>query len=450
MNKRTKSKIKVNLTSLGCPKNEVDGESMANLLCDGGYEITEDKEEADILVLNTCGFIDSAKEESIEEIFNLIRLKNNNKGKRIIVSGCLAQRYSEELWKDLPEIDGLLGIGDILKIDKLCSSVWEGKRFSWVSSPKKNNGKIKIKRKAQNRPYAYIKIADGCDNRCSYCAIPGIRGKFRSKRMEDILEEASQLVDYGVREVNLVAQDTTLYGTDIYGEKKLPQLLCLLSGIPRLKWIRLLYTHPAHFSDELIGVVASNPKVCKYVDLPLQHISDEILAQMNRRVTQKDVEQLIFKLREKIPDLTLRTSFIVGFPGEKKKHFEELLEFVERIRFDKLGAFPYSREEATPAHNFKGQLSSKLKNQRLDQLMLAQQKIVFEENKSKMGKTLTVLIDEKSKEGNDYFVGRSQAEAPEVDGVILVKGNSLKIGKFAKVRIIDYQDYDLVAKIVKN
>jgi ribosomal protein S12 methylthiotransferase len=441
---------KVYLESLGCPKNEVDGESMASLLSEKGYQITQSKEEANILILNTCGFIDSAKEESIEQIFNLIHLKNNNKGKRIIVSGCLAQRYPEELWKNIPEIDGLLGIGDIFKVDRLCSSVLKGKKLSLISFPENNNGKINIKRNAQNRPYAYIKIADGCNNHCSYCAIPGIRGKFRSKKIENILNEAHQLVNYGIKEINLVAQDTTLYGTDIYGEKKLPRLLFLLSQIPKLKWIRLLYTHPAHFSDELIEQVASNPKVCKYIDLPLQHISDEILAQMNRKVKRWDVEQLIFKLREKIPGLTLRTSFIVGFPGEKKKHFEELLEFVERIRFDKLGAFPYSREETTPAYNFKGQLSSKLKNQRLDQLMLAQQKIVFEENQSRIGKTLTVLIDAKSKEGNGYFVGRSQAEAPEVDGVILVKGNSVQIGESAKVKIIDYCDYDLVAQVVKN
>ena len=443
-------KIKVNLTNLGCPKNEVDGESMVGLLCEEGYEMTAEKEAADILILNTCGFIDSAKEESINEIFNLIYLKNKDKGKRIIVSGCLAQRYPEELWENIPEIDGLLGVGDIFKISKLCSSVLVGKRLSMVSFPENNNGKANVKRKVQNRPYAYIKIADGCDNHCSYCAIPGIRGKFRSKRIEDILKEARQLVDYGVKEVNLVAQDTTLYGTDIYGERKLPQLLLLLSEIPKLEWIRLLYTHPAHFSDELIEQVASNPKACKYVDLPLQHISDEILAQMNRKVKRRDVEQLVSKLREKIPDLTLRTTFIVGFPGERKKHFEELVEFVERTRFDKLGAFPYSREEETPAYSFKGQLSSKLKHQRLDQLMLTQQKIVFEENKSKIGKTLTVLIDAKSKESNGYFLGRSQAEAPEVDGVILVKGNSLKIDEFVKVKIIDYCDYDLVAEVVKN
>lgn len=438
---------RVYIESLGCPKNEVDGENMTSLLCAKGYQMTEEKKEADILILNTCGFIDSAKEESIDEIFKLICLKNKDKRKKIIVSGCLAQRYPEELWKKIPEIDGLLGIGDISKIHTLCSSILTGKRLCVVSSPEKNNGKIKIKRKAQNRPYAYIKIADGCDNHCSFCAIPSIRGKFRSKRTEDILEEARQLVNYGVKEINLVAQDTTLYGIDVYGEKRLPQLLSLLSEIPKLKWIRLLYTHPAHFSDELIEALASNSKVCKYVDLPLQHISDEILAQMNRKVTRKEVEELVFKLRGEIPNLTLRTSFIVGFPGEKEKHFKEMLKFVEKTRFDKLGAFPYSKEEETPAYNFKSQLSSQLKSQRFDQLMLTQQGIAFEKNESKIGKTLTVLVEAKSKEEDGYFFARSQAEAPEVDGVILVKSDNLKIGELVKVKIVDYCDYDLLGEV---
>ncbi len=438
---------KVYIESLGCPKNEVDGEGMASLLCEGGYEMTEDKEEADILILNTCGFIDSAKEESVNEIMELISLKNKDRRKKVIVSGCLAQRYYRDLEEELPEIDAFLGISDIDKIDQVCSLVLKNKRTCMVSLPGVSYDHSKIKRLAQNRPFAYIKIADGCDNDCSYCAIPSIRGRSRSKRIEDILEEAQKLVDYGVKEINLVAQDTTLYGTDIYGEGKLPQLLFLLSEIPELKWIRLLYTHPAHFSDELIEQVASNPKVCKYLDLPLQHISDDILAQMNRKVKRRDVEQLISKLREKIPDLTLRTSFIVGFPGEKKKHFEELLEFVEKTGFDRLGAFPYSPEEETPAYSFKGQVSSKLKHQRLDRLMLTQQEIAFDKNQAKIGKTLTVLLDAKSKEDNGYFLARSQAEAPEVDGMILVKGNSLKIGEFVNVKIEDYCDYDLIGEI---
>ncbi len=420
---------------------------MEVLLLKRGYKITEDRSHADVLILNTCGFIQPAKEESIEELFNLIALKNQDRKKKIILCGCLAQRYPEELWSKIPELDALFGISEIDEVDSVCSSVLKGEKIFKVSSPEKNNGVGTTKRTTQKCPYAYIKIADGCDNRCSYCAIPSIRGRFRSKRTEDILDEARQLVEKGVKEVDLVAQDTTQYGIDLYGEKRLPQLLSSLSQISKLKWIRLLYTHPAHFSDELIDQIAENPKVCKYVDLPLQHISDGILSRMNRKVTRKKVEQLIFKLRDKIPDLTLRTSFIVGFPGEKKKHFEELLEFVEDVRFDKLGTFPYSREEGTKAYNFKGQRSSKLKQERLDQLMLTQQSIVLEENETKIGKTFTVLIDAKSEEGNGYFLGRSSAEAPEVDGVILVKGDHDKIGEFVEVKIVDYCDYDLLGEI---
>jgi ribosomal protein S12 methylthiotransferase len=434
--------------SLGCPKNEVDGEKIESLLSESGYKITEDQNQADILILNTCGFIQSAKEESIEEIINLIALKNQDRRKKVIVCGCLAQRYPKELWIKLPEVDGLLGINEIDSANAVCSAVLKGKRVLKVSPPDRNNGDRKIERTIQKRPYAYIKIADGCDNRCSYCAIPTIRGRFRSKRIEHILDEASQLTEKGVKEINLVAQDTTLYGIDLYGEKRLPQLLFSLSKIPKLKWIRLLYSHPAHFSDELIDEIASNPKVCKYVDLPLQHIADEILKRMKRKVTRKEVEQLIFKLKEKVPGLTLRTSLIVGFPGEKKRHFEELLNFVEEMKFDKLGTFPYSREEGTKAHSFKAQLSSKLKQERLDQLMFAQQRIVMEKNQTKIGETFAVLIEAKSEERNGYFVGRSQAEAPEIDGVILVKGNHSKIGKFVKVKILDYCDYDLIGEAI--
>ncbi len=434
------------IESLGCPKNEVDGERMEVLLSERGYKITEDKNQADILILNTCGFIQSAKEESIEEIFNLVALKNQDRKKKIILCGCLAQRYPDELWRKIPELGALFGISEIDKVDGICSSVLKGEKVFKVSLPERNNGVGKTKRTAPKYPYAYIKIADGCDNLCSYCAIPTIRGRFRSKRIEDILEEVRQLTEMGVKEIDLVAQDTTLYGIDLYGEKRLPQLLSSLSQISKLKWIRLLYTHPAHFSDGLIDQIASNPKVCKYLDLPLQHISDEVLSRMKRKVSKGDVEQLILKLRERIPDLTLRTSFIVGFPGEKKKHFEELLKFVEQTKFDKLGAFPYSREEGTKAYNFKGHLSSRLKQERLEQLMLIQQRIVFEKNQAKIGKTFTVLIDAKSEEGNGYFLGRSPAEAPEVDGMVLVKGDRLKIGKFVKTKIVDWSDYDLLGE----
>jgi ribosomal protein S12 methylthiotransferase len=438
------------IENLGCPKNKVDGERMEGLLSQRGYKITGDKSQADILILNTCGFIQSAKEESIDELFNLVALKNRNGKKKIILCGCLAQRYSEELWNNLPEVDALFGISEIDKVNMVCSSVLKGEKFFKISSPEKNNGVRFTKRTTQKRPYAYIKIADGCDNGCSYCAIPKIRGRFRSKRTSHVLNEARQLTEKGVREINLIAQDTTLYGMDLYGEKRLPQLLSSLAEISKVRWIRLLYTHPAHFSDELIDEIASNNKVCQYVDLPLQHISDEILNKMNRKVTRKNVERLIFKLKEKIPNLTLRTSFIVGFPGEKKEHFEELLTFVEDIRFDKLGAFAYSREEETKAYNFKGQLAAKIKQERLDQLMFAQQRIAFEKNEERVGKTFEVLIDSKSEERDGFFISRSRSEAPEVDGVFLVRGDQVKPGRFTEVKVVGYSDYDLMAQSVKE
>jgi ribosomal protein S12 methylthiotransferase len=434
------------IESMGCPKNEVDGERIENLLSQRGYSITEDRNRADILILNTCGFIQPAKEESIGELFDLIALKNQAGNKKIILCGCLAQRYPEELWSKLPELDALLGVSEIDEVDWVCRSVLQGEKVFKVNPPEGGNGVGRMKRKPQRYPFAYIKIADGCDNRCSYCAIPGIRGRFRSKRIRDVLDEARQLAEKGVKEIGLVAQDTTLYGVDLYGEKRLPKLLFSLSRIPELRWIRLLYTHPAHFSDRLIDELASNPKVCKYVDLPLQHISDEILKRMNRKVTRKKAERLILKLRERVPDLTLRTSFIVGFPGETKSHFEELLRFAEEIRFDRLGAFTYSKEEGTEAFDFKGQISSKVKQERLHELMLTQQRIAFEKNEAKMGKTLTVMIDGASTEPPGHLVARSHSEAPEVDGSILVKGNDAKAGEFVDVKIVGCRDYDLIGE----
>jgi len=436
---------KVWVESLGCPKNEVDGERIQSALLSKGFKVVDDRNRADVLILNTCGFIQSAKEESIEEIFDLIELKGRNGHKRVLVCGCLAQRYPDELWKQMPELDGVFGIGQIDKVDSICSSALRGERILSVSPLGRCDGVGRMERTAEKRPYAYIKIADGCDNRCSYCSIPAIRGGFRSKRIKDILDEAHQLVRSGVREINLIAQDTTLYGVDLYGQRRLPRLLASLGRVNGLAWIRLLYTHPAHFSDELIDQVASNPKVCKYVDLPLQHISDEMLNKMRRKVNRKKVEQLIQRLRDRIPNLTLRTSFIVGFPGEKKRHFRELLDFVEEVRFDKLGAFPYSREEETKAYDFKGQIPSRLKQERLDELMLTQQKIAFEKNEAKIGKILTVLIENKSEEGG-FFLGRSHSEAPEVDGMVWVRGDRLRIGKFARVEIVGWRDYDLIGQ----
>ncbi len=436
--------IKVNVITLGCPKNEVDSDAMKWFLIESGYQLTQEVKNADIFVINTCGFIDQAKAESLDEIWKIINLKNRDGNKKLIVAGCLAQRYQDQLWKEIPEVDGFLGIAEIKNIGKVCDEVAENKRICLISPPVRTEDDKIVKRVIPDRPFAYLRIADGCDNRCSYCSIPRIRGPYRSRSIESLLGEAEFLTGKGAKEINLIGQDTTSYGADISGKPQLPTLLSSLSEIPEIKWIRLLYTHPAHYSDELIDVIASNPKVCKYLDMPLQHISDRLLSLMNRKVTKKKIIGLIKKLRKEIPDLTLRTTFLVGFPGETESDFNELLNFVEESRFDKVGIFPYSREENTRAYDLKPQVPSRTKQDRWDRLFLLQQKISLEKNKSKLGKKVKVLVEGKSE--RNRFLGRSQAEAPEVDGLIYIKGEKLKVGDFVKVKITKALDYDLIGE----
>ncbi len=441
--------IKVNIVKLGCPKNDLDSEAILAKLAASGFELTEEKEKADIFVVNTCGFIDEAKKESVNAILELSKFKNGKSGKKIVVTGCLAQRYNSELWKSMPEVDAILGLNELDKIARVCSEVKKGNRVCCISPVPDEYKEASELKMLKFSPYAYLKIADGCDNRCAYCSIPLIRGRYRSRKIEKILEEAKTLAENGVREINLIAQDTTLYGRDIYGEKKLPELLFSLSKIKGIEWIRLLYTHPAHYTDQLIEEIASNEKVCKYLDLPLQHISDKLLFLMGRRIQRKAVEKLIDKLKTRIPDLVLRTTFIVGFPGEGKEEFDELLNFVEKQKFDRLGAFTYSKEEGTEAYKYREHLSFKEKNRRLDKLMTLQQGIAFEKNKKREGEKVKVLIESKADGTNGkpgHYIARSQKEAPEIDGVILVKGKNLKIGEFAEVKITGWKDYDLVGE----
>jgi ribosomal protein S12 methylthiotransferase len=436
---------KVKIITLGCPKNEVDTDTIKWHLKQSGYELSEDLRQADIFVVNTCGFIDQAKAESLEEIWKIISLKKKNKNKKLIVAGCLAQRYPDQLWKEIPEIDGILGIAEIKNIGKTCDEIIQNRRICLIRPPLLKENEEIVKRAVSDRPFAYLRITDGCNNCCTYCSIPLIRGKYRSRSIESLLKEAEFLAKRGAKEINLIAQDTTMYGVDIYGKLHLPQLLTSLSEISDIKWIRILYTHPAHYSDKLIDTIASNPKVCKYLDIPIQHISDRLLSVMNRRVKRKEIANLIEKLRKKIPNVTLRTTFLVGFPGEAESDFNELFDFVEQTRFDKVGIFAYSREEDTKAYDLKHQIPSKIKLDRLDRLLLLQQKISLEKNKSKIGKKLTVLVEGKS-EGNGYF-GRSQSEAPEVDGLIYIKGYKLNSGNFVKVKITEALDYDLIGEI---
>jgi ribosomal protein S12 methylthiotransferase len=441
--------IKINIVKLGCPKNDLDAEAIQAQLQSSGFELTEEKDKAEIFIINTCGFIEKAKKESIEAILELSRFKNGSNGKKIVVSGCLAQRYNSELWKSMPEVDGILGLNEIDNISKLCSEVKKGNRVSFISPLPKEYSERVERRALQILPYAYLRIADGCDNLCAYCSIPQIRGKYRSRKIENILAEAKSLAGKGIKEINLVAQDTTLYGQDIYEEQKLPELLSSLSKIEGIEWIRLLYTHPAHYTGKLIKEIAANKKVCKYLDLPLQHISDKLLYLMGRKVARKEIQRLIKTLRNKIPDLVLRTTFIVGFPGEGEEEFEELLNFVEEQRFDRLGAFTYSREEGTEAYNLREHLSFKEKEKRLDKLMTLQQGIAFEKNEKRVGEKVKVLIESKTDNflgKNEYYIARSQKEAPEIDGVILVKGKNLKIGDLLEIKITGWKGYDLVGE----
>ncbi|MDH4223291.1 MAG: 30S ribosomal protein S12 methylthiotransferase RimO [candidate division Zixibacteria bacterium] len=449
--------IKINIVKLGCPKNDLDAEALSSRLLVSGYELTEDKERADIFIVNTCAFIEEAKKESIETILKLSRLKNGRNNKKMIVTGCLAQRYNTQLWESMTEVDGFLGLNELDNITKICSEVEKGNRLCLIS-PLPGEYEEAPERTPQTLSYAYLRIADGCDNFCFYCSIPYIRGRFRSRKMDKILTEAESLAEKGIKEIDLIAQDITLYGQDIYGEKKLPELLSALSQIEKLEWIRLLYTHPAHYTEKLIQEIAINKKVCKYLDLPLQHISDKLLFLMNRKIDKKGIRGLLQSLRNNIPDLVLRTTFIVGLPGEGEEEFRELLDFVEEQRFDRLGVFSYSREEGTEAYKYKEHLTSKEKVRRVDRLMSLQQKIAFEKNEKRVGEKTKVLIEsqaDKREFGHitkkeKYYVARSTKEAPEIDGVILVKGKNLKIGEFVEVRITGWEGYDLVGELVRR
>ena len=446
--------MKIGIKSLGCPKNIVDTEVICGILRENGYQINGKIDNSDIVIINTCSFIRDAVEESIEEILNLVKLKKEGKIKNIIVTGCLPQRYKDDnLIQELPEVDAFLGTGDLLEIDKVIKNILQGEQ-SYKVSPKPNflynhNTPRTI---LTSQHYAYIKISEGCQNNCSYCLIPKLRGNHRSRKLEDIIEEVKMLSEnQNFVEIILIGQDTTLYGTDLYGEYKLAELLKKLSllRLNNLKWIRLLYTHPVHYNDELIEVVASYPKICSYLDLPLQHISDKILRRMNRPIEKSKVISLINKLRDRIPNLTLRTTFIVGFPGETDKDFEELLSFVKDFRFERLGAFIFSREEGTPAYDFPRQIPMRIKKERLKELMLTQQSISKEINSSYIGKEVEVLVDEIQSGIPKIAIGRTKGDAPEIDGIVVIRGDEIQVGKFIKVKVTEASEYDLVGEIRK-
>ncbi|TCZ80027.1 30S ribosomal protein S12 methylthiotransferase RimO [Paenibacillus albiflavus] len=439
---------KVKVVTLGCEKNLVDSEIMAGLIHQRGYGLVEDKEEATIIIVNTCGFIDAAKEESVNTILELADLKQTANLKALIVSGCLTQRYKEQLMEEMPEIDGIVGTGDFHNINEIVDAALAGKKPIYVGNPIFNYEQILPRRVTTPRYTAFVKIAEGCDNACTFCSIPIMRGKFRSRSMESILAEVTSLASQGVKEVSLIAQDSTNYGTDLYEGFQLPALLNKVSEVPGIEWVRLHYTYPGFFTDELIETIASNPKICKYVDVPLQHSEDSILKRMRRPGRQKDARELIRKIRERMPNVAIRTSIIVGFPGETEDDFERLKEFIAEVELDRLGVFTYSFEEDTPAARLPGHLPEEVKEFRANTLMELQRSISDKRGGRRLGEELDVLI-ERYDGRSDVYIGRSQYDAPEIDGEVFVTGKNIQIGEIAKVRVTHSFEFDLSGVVVE-
>lgn len=441
--------IKVGFVSLGCPKNLVNTEKMLSKLANNGYEIVAEDIQADVIVINTCAFIQSAKQEAIDNILDIAWLKENHTLKGIVVTGCLAERYKDEILERLPEVDCVLGTGSYDEICEAVESAYSKKQYR--SFKDVNSIPLGGERVITTPEYfAYLQIAEGCDNCCTYCVIPQIRGRFRSRQLSDIVEEAKQLASLGVKEVCLIAQDTTRYGEDIYGTYALDSLVTEISKIKGIEWIRLMYCYPDRITDGLIDVIANNKKVVKYIDMPIQHINNDILKAMNRRDTCESITEIIKKLRERIPGLILRTTVIVGFPGETEEQFEQLHKFIKETKFERLGVFTYSREENTPAYKMPNQVSEKVKKKRYDILMREQQKIHSAFNESFIGKTLRVICEGYDKVAESFY-GRSYADAPDIDGKIYFSSSrNLKDGEMLDVEITEVLDYDLIGKAVFN
>jgi len=426
------SQNKINIITLGCSKNTVDSERLMRQLNANDFELVDSSDDADSIVINTCGFIDAAKEESINTILQAVELKKQGKIKKVVVAGCLSERYMDDLVNDIPEVDKYFGTEDYEGVVKEFGGDLKyellGERI--VSTPKH---------------YAYLKISEGCDNPCSFCAIPLMRGGHKSKPIEDLLKEAEALAKNGTKELIIIGQDTTDYGKDIYGKRNIAELLNKLSEIDGIEWIKLLYAYPSHFPDDLIETIATNPKVCNYLDMPLQHISDDVLKSMRRGITSRRTKELLYKIKERIPDITLRTTFIIGYPNETEQEFQELCEFVKDIKFDRMGVFNYSIEETTPSYILGDSVSSEEKERRKDVLMKIQQEISLSKNEKLVGKRLKVLIDDIE---GEHYIGRSERDAPEVDGEVIIepKGIYLSPGNFYEVDIYDCNEYDLFAK----
>lgn len=440
-------KYKVGMVSLGCDKNRVDSELILGSI-NKHYEITNDAKEADIIIVNTCGFIESAKQESIDTILEMAEYKNKYKCKMLIATGCLTQRYGDELLDLIPEIDILMGVNDYMKLHRLILDfIKDQKRISSATySDEGINEGIRLLTTKQHT--AYVRIAEGCNNFCTYCIIPKIRGKFRSRLEKNILDEVKMLVNNGVKEIILIAQDLTDYGVDIYGKRMLHDLISKISKIEGVEWIRLLYCYPEEITDELIEEIARNEKVVKYLDLPIQHISSSVLKQMGRRTNKEAIISKIDTLRSKVPGIALRTSLIVGFPGETDENFEELEKFLEDYKLENVGVFAYSQEEDTPAAKMECQVDEEVKIQRQKNLMAIQRNVVKDQNKLKIGNIYDTIIDGKN---GEYYIGRSYEMAPEIDGLIYIKKEkSLNLGDIVKVKIHDVMEYDLVGEVLNE
>jgi ribosomal protein S12 methylthiotransferase len=437
--------IKVGMVSLGCPKNQVDAEILLNLIKQDGFELTTDSGLADVVIINTCGFIESAKQESIENILEFCELKKEGRIKCIVVTGCLAERYKDEIAKEIPEADVVLGLGSNTQICEAIKTALGGEKV--IQFGAKANLPLSGERIISNLPFfAYLKIAEGCDNCCTYCAIPSIRGRYRSRPKQEILEEAKSLVQNGVKELILVAQDTTKYGIDLYDELYLPKLLDELCEIDGLIWIRILYCYPDGITDELLDVMSRQSKIAKYIDIPLQHVDAGVLQAMNREGDRKSLADLMNKIRNKVDGIVLRTTFIAGFPGETEEQFEELSQFAKDIKFDRLGCFAYSQEEGTPAALMDGQIDEETKQRRAEFIMEQQMFIMNEYNEKKIGSVMKVVVEGYDRYAKVYF-GRSEADAPDIDGKIFFScSRPLSIGEFLDIQIDNVLDYDLFGK----
>lgn len=439
--------MKIMFVSLGCDKNLVDTEMMLGMLQQKGFTFTDDETEADVVIVNTCCFIGDAKEESINTLLEMAELRKSGSIRALLATGCLAQRYREEIQKEIPEVDAILGTMAIEEIVEAVEQVLQGEGRNHFRELNSAPASYRDRVLTTGGHFAYLKIAEGCNKRCTYCIIPKVRGDYRSIPMEELTAQAEALAEKGVRELILVAQETTLYGVDLYGKKSLPELLHRLAAISGIYWIRILYCYPEEITEELIETIAAEPKVCHYLDIPIQHASDEVLRRMGRRTNQKELRQWIGRLRERIPDICLRTTLISGFPGETQEDFEELYRFVNEMEFDRLGVFPYSQEEDTKAAEMPDQVSGEVKCFRRDELMELQQAIAFEKAEQMIGRVLDVMVEGKVAD-EDVYVTRTYRDAPNVDGYLFLNTSAnLMTGDFVKVLVTDSNEYDLIGEI---